>query len=141
MKKRQEWAADGSDHRDGFAVKVMGGAWCRANLGKDYDCFRGQASGQLVKDFCTSHKLSQSSRYSIEKFGEHIAHRLAQAWCHKMNHLFRVWLDTPTGVNTIDRAALEAYVEDADFVTWVDGLGDTDPCKARVDQIRGLTLK
>ncbi len=39
--RRREWALDGRPDVEGFQVKLMGGAWAMASLGKDNDALMG----------------------------------------------------------------------------------------------------
>ena len=86
--KRREWALDERPDVEGFQVKLMGGAWARANLGRDYDAFRGVAKQGEASAWCRKYNLTMSAHFAIDKYGEEHACRLATAWVDRMSFYF-----------------------------------------------------
>jgi hypothetical protein len=71
-------------------VKFMGGAWASANLGKDYDAFRGIAKKGDPSEWCRRFRFPQSAHFALGKYGEAGASRLANAWCDRLNYFYAI---------------------------------------------------
>ena len=57
----------------------MGGAWCKQNLGKDFDPFRGVAKRDAPLEWRRAFGFTLSAHFSIAKFGEAGAAKLFKA--------------------------------------------------------------
>jgi hypothetical protein len=74
--KREEWCALGEEALEDFRVRITGGAWTKAHIGKAYDAFMCKASTQTSDEFCRMYGLNVSCRRSIDKYGEDTAKEL-----------------------------------------------------------------
>ncbi len=94
-KKRDEWA----DARplasllSSFRVNVVGGAWCKANIGETLERFRAQAVGRHAENFCARYGLQKQATFNIRKYGENTSAALAQGWPHRMDYFYSCYRD------------------------------------------------
>ena len=73
--------------------------------------------------FCRAHSLTMNSTYSFSKCGGEVgAHRLAQEWCRRMQHLFNAYTTSAPPVNW--PAVIARYPIDEAFEQWVQDSGD-----------------
>ena len=136
--RRMEWALDAPPDYEGFHVKLMGGAWARANLGRDYDAFRGIAKAGAASDWCKTWNSTMSAHFAIAKYGEEHACRPATAWAHRMSFYFACAHGAGDDF-TYSAAILSTYVEPLQVRDWDDELPlAISPAKERLLAIRAL---
>lgn len=75
-----------------FKVSIRGGAWTAAHRGVAADSVRGEAGTTESQRFQIC-ELSKSATFSVSKYTEHFAHRLAEAWCHRIQFWFDLGAD------------------------------------------------
>lgn len=144
QEKRREWVQEEKGPLvEAFVVKLMGGAWTKANLGVDYDAFRGVARKGAPADWCKRYSFSQSAHFAIAKFGESNAHNLAKAWCDRLNFLYNAFEEQGCGDSAFQytEATLKAYAEPEGIAVWAQTLGKNEPAAKRLVQIREMVPK
>ena len=82
--KRREWELEHDTRGADFKCVITGGAWCRANLGVDYDGVRARAVGLACEAWCRCHGLRMSSSFAFSSYGEAHGNILASEWCREM---------------------------------------------------------
>ena len=99
------------------------------------DAAGGEALSSAVP-FCRTHSLAMSSTYSFRTCGgEQGAHRLAQEWCRRMQHLFNASMTSASPVNR--PTVLATYPIDEAFEKWVNE-SEHDMVHQRAAQISSI---
>ena len=108
----------------------------RGGCNPEADAVRGVclSSGQ---DFCKHHGLNQSATFRFTTCGGEVgAHRLAQEWCRRMQHLHDAFQVASAG--QLDWAGVcTSYPVDESFEAWVSSCGIRD-VQVRAQQIANL---
>ena len=110
---RKECASSDNDVVDKrFNVVLLGGPWLYTKTGRAYDAFKGKAKKDLlVEEWCNMYGLKKSFRADTNMFGMYTASVLAQAWCHKMEYLFELFIVSGSLHYSYSAADLAAYQE------------------------------
>ena len=99
------------------------------------DAARGEALSSAVP-FCRTHSLAMSSTYSFRTCGgEQVAHRLAQEWCRRMQHVFDASMASASPVNW--PMVLATYPIDEAFEKWANE-SEHDMVHQRAAQISSI---
>ena len=108
----------------------------RGSSNEEADAARGVclSSGQ---EFCKAHGLNQSATFRFATCGVEVgAHRLAQEWCRRMQHLHDAFQVASAG--QLDWAGVCAsYSVDESFQAWVSSCGNSQ-VRTRAEQIASL---
>jgi len=123
-------------------VKLMGGAWASANLGKDYDAFRGIAKKGEPSEWCRRFRFPQSAHFALGKYGEAGASILANAWCDRLSYFYAIMQesDKPADFKYTQELA-DQYKEPVYISQWADTLFLGSPAFQRLAAMRRLQPK
>ena len=125
----------------GFVTRVRGGLWTAVHTGRATDCIKGACTGGLAADFCRRFGLNREASFATRTYSHDGASFLANAWVHRMQWMFQLWLEKGTHGDTLSEEDLAAYQEDPAFQDWVSSLGADAAAHGRITQIRGLRPK
>ena len=127
------------DNTEHFATSIRGGRWTQAVLSVPFDCFAAQAKSKVAKAFCQHHGLPVMQSYSMARYGEDGASKLALAWTHRMNWLFTQCGRQPEApLPSLEE--WQSYVESDDFQGYLEALPQQNVAWQRVNAMRRLGL-
>jgi hypothetical protein len=91
--KRLEWASEGVGAEAGqFQTTILQGKSTMKLTGRAYNFCKGVAKTVLAKEWCRSYFGVEGCQFDTALYTERGAIVLAQAWVHKMEYFFGVWM-------------------------------------------------
>ena len=114
-KKREEWHMGAAGEPSDFTVSLVGGAWSQKKFGKAYHAFKSAARRGDPEDWCGEYGLNKSASFEISLYGEPLAALLAQAWCHRLQYFYNIYLQCAEAGCTYSQKDVEAYEAPAEF--------------------------
>ena len=136
---RQEW-----DFEEGwemaFYTRILGGNWTKANKGVVADgvLATGRAS---TRDWCKAFGWPNSRTFFFSKFGREAAHKLAEEWCRRADHYYRLFVEDECEDGAKFRYCeeyLESYEEDLEWVSWLLEQDENGKVWAAAHEIRAM---
>ena len=119
-----------------FKMVILGGAWTKMSLGRDYDAVRIAASHASASRWCRLYGLQLSARYDLELYGRELAGLLAHAWGLRMQFYYDLFCNSDDDPFVYDDSVHATYVESAEVVEAVQAVGGQ--ASARLEQIRAI---
>ena len=127
-----------------FAV-IRGGKWTLAHCGDTADSTRGQARGQLVRNFCKLYRFPRTKTFSFKTYRREGAAHLANEFARRGNHFMTIFMGRLAvcgGVRPrFDQADLDAYQSDVIYLGYVVAAGAHSIFHRKAVEIRGLSPK
>ena len=140
-RKELDLEEQSSDDASSFKVKLMGGKWCKENLGKDYDSYRGCCAGKAPESWCLRFNLPRSASFSIGKYGQVSACQLARVWSHRMQHLYNLFAQSKDQDSFAYTAEMyDNYVLEPRLREWASGLALKELARERFNQVLALRI-
>ena len=103
-------------------MTVRGGLWAARARGVSADCVTAQcAKGSLAATFCAKYHVYRHQSYSIARYTDVGAARLAEAWSRNMHWMFNVWLAQEDSDYSFTERDLAGYMEELGFTVWFEG--------------------
>ena len=137
--RRQEWADEEVVRTPDFETFIRGGARIQATLGVPYDCIISRACSDESRSWIQGYFVTKTAAFAYRKYGERAAHMLAMGWCHKMQHLFDLFVDSRQGdLYVYQDAELNGYIPDPAYSAWVQTLPEGSPAYTRHEEIKSL---
>ena len=107
--RRQAWSHTLQDSTEHFTLTLRGGAWTQAHHGTEADAVAGQAARGAPADWCRTYGLPKMASFSIRRYGEQIATRLAEEWCARLQYFFDLYLEDNSAMLKYTEEALQSY--------------------------------
>lgn len=137
-KKRAEWEAGLSVSQPDFVDKIRGGAWTKANKGRDADCVEGQAKGQRAKAWCAREGLTKSASFAFRLYSEKTAGILVREWCRRMQFWYDLSKLADGSVAGQEGIRREPPPEPEEFAELMAASNGSGPAHARGLELRRL---
>lgn len=137
---RIELAPEQTDEEEHYMFRILGGRWTQAHVGEAADAAMAMARGGIPTEWAKAHKFPRSRRFHFSKYGREGARMLALEVARRGNFFCGQYYnhdgDHMTFRHTV--AGARAYVEQLEWLDWVCGLSNDDPCFAAALQVRAL---
>jgi hypothetical protein len=137
--RRQEWADEEVVRTPDFETFIRGGAHTQATLGVPYDCIISRPCSEESRSWIQGYFATKTAAFAYKRYGEQAAHMLAMGWCHKMQYLFDLFVDSRQNEQFVYQdAELDAYAPDPAYIQWALALPLSSPAYSRHEEIKSL---
>jgi hypothetical protein len=93
-----------------FKVRVLGGAWCLANLGVPYDAFQGFVSeSSPAGAWAVLYHVGKTARFGVQLFGDAIASVMANEWANRCQYFWNIHQGQELPLYVYTAAEIAAY--------------------------------
>ena len=103
--RRQEWADEEVVRTTDFETFIRGGAHVRETSGVPYDCIISRPCSEVARSWVQGYFATKTAAFAYKRYGEQAAHMLAIGWCHKMQYLFDLFVDSQRHEQFVPRRA------------------------------------
>ena len=134
--ERDVWKAREIEMVRDFKVSVLGGAWTKRALGRDFDAVKIAAGHAAAARWCELYGLQASARYDLQLYGRELAGALAHAWGHRMQFYYDLFVDSEADPFVYDPSVHEAYTEPEELAASFGVAGGR--AVQRLEQIRAI---
>ena len=137
--RRQEWADEEVVRTPDFETFIRGGAHVQATFGIPYDCIISRPCSEVARSWVQGYFATKTAAFAYKRYGEQAAHMLATGWCHKMQYLFDLFVDSQLHEQFVYQdAELDAYVPAPAYIDWILALPLDSPAYKRHEEIKSL---
>ena len=136
--RREAWALQVEEAHDHFPVVMRGGAWTQANRRTPADCFASSASKGEPTSWCRRYGLPKMASFSILKYGNEMASKLAEEWSRKMHYYFDLYISANNPDFLYEPGHITSYTPPQAWVEWKNSLLQTDKAMPRAMEVERL---
>ena len=116
---RAEYADSDVEEEGAFVLKILGGKWTAAHVGKVADRVAANSSGMAAKTWCDLYNWPKTTSFSFSRYSEAGAVVLARQVVRRGNYFYRVWLNADPDLFRYSDADLAGYPEDVEWLDWM----------------------